>query len=39
MGARGGIASLKEIEVLIRNGRRRPAALTAEQLEAARTAR
>jgi sulfofructose kinase len=39
MGARGGIASLKEIEGLICNGRRRPAALTAEQLEAARTAR
>jgi sulfofructose kinase len=39
MGARGGITSLEEIEGLIRNGRRRPAALTEEQLEAARTAR
>jgi sulfofructose kinase len=39
MGARGGIASLKEIGELIRNGRRRPAAFTAEQLEAARVAR
>ena len=39
MGARGGIASLKEIEELIRNGPRRPAAFTPEQLEAARMAR
>jgi sulfofructose kinase len=39
MGARGGIASLKEIGELIRNGRRRPGAFTAEQLEAARVAR
>jgi sulfofructose kinase len=39
MGARGGIASLEKIEELIRNGRRRPAAFTPEQLEAARTAR
>jgi sulfofructose kinase len=39
MGARGGIASLEEIETLIRKGSRRPAAFTAEQLEAARTAR
>jgi sulfofructose kinase len=39
MGARGGIASLKEIEELIRNGPRRPAAFTPEQLEIARMAR
>jgi len=39
MGARGGIASMNEIEELIGNGRRRPAAFTPEQLEAARTAR
>ena len=39
MGARGGIASLEKIEELIRNGRRRPAAFTPEQLEAARMAR
>jgi len=39
MGARGGIASRKEIGELIRYGRRRPAALTPEQLEAARAAR
>jgi sulfofructose kinase len=39
MGARGGIASLGEIEALIRNGQRRPAAFTPEQLEAARMAR
>jgi sulfofructose kinase len=39
MGARGGIASLEEIETLIRNGPRRPAAFTPKQLEAARTAR
>jgi len=39
LGARGGIASLEEIEELIHNGRRRPAAYTAEQLEAARMAR
>ncbi len=34
-GARGGIASLEEIEALVRNGRRRPAAFTPQQLEAA----
>ena len=39
MGARGGIAGLAEIEEAIRNGRRRPAAFTPEQLEAARAAR
>jgi len=39
MGARGGIASLGEIEALIRNGQRRPAAFIPEQLEAARMAR
>jgi sulfofructose kinase len=39
MGARGGIASLEEIEVLIRNGRPRPAAFTPELLEAFRKAR
>jgi sugar/nucleoside kinase (ribokinase family) len=39
MGARGGIASLAEIEDLIRNGRRRPPVFTAEQLEDARMAR
>ena len=39
MGARGGIASLEEIEELIRNGRRRPDAFTLEQLEDARLAR
>jgi sulfofructose kinase len=39
MGARGGIASLAEINDRIRNGRRRPAAYTAEQLDAARVAR
>jgi sulfofructose kinase len=39
MGARGGIASLEEIEGLIRNGRRRPMAFTPEELEAARLAR
>jgi sulfofructose kinase len=38
MGARGGIASLVEIESLIQNGRRRPAAFTPRQLEAGRTA-
>ena len=38
MGARGGIASLDEIADLIRNGRRRPAAFTPDQLEAARMA-
>lgn len=35
MGARGGIASLEKIEELLRNGRRRPAAFTAEQLDTA----
>ncbi len=35
MGARGGIASISEIESLMRSGRRRPPAYTAEQLEAA----
>jgi sulfofructose kinase len=39
VGARGGIASLEEIEEAIRLGRRRPAAFSAEQLEAARAAR
>ena len=39
MGARGGIASLEKIAELIRNGRRRPAAFSAEQLDAARMAR
>lgn len=39
VGARGGIASLEEIEKLIRHGGRRPAVFNAEQLEAARTAR
>jgi len=39
MGARGGIASLEEIEKLIRSGKRRRAAFTSEQLEAARMAR
>jgi sulfofructose kinase len=39
MGARGGIASLEEIEGLIRNGRRKPAAFLPEQLEAARVTR
>jgi sulfofructose kinase len=36
MGARGGIASLREIEDLARNGRRRPPIFRADQLEAAR---
>jgi sulfofructose kinase len=39
MGARGGIASLDEIEQLIRNGSRRAAAFTPGQLDAARMAR
>ena len=39
VGARGGIAGLEEIEALIRTGRRRPLAYTAEQLQAARAAR
>jgi sulfofructose kinase len=39
IGARGGIAGLKEIEELIRDGRRRPAAFTPDQLDAARMAR
>ena len=39
MGARGGITSLEEIAELLRNGRRRAAAFTAEQLDAARIAR
>jgi sulfofructose kinase len=39
MGARGGIASLEEIEGLVRNGKRRPAAFTPEQLDARRMAR
>jgi sulfofructose kinase len=38
-GARGSIASLEEIEVVCRTGRRRPSVFSAEQLEAARTAR
>ena len=37
MGARGGIPSLEQIAALIREGTRRPAAFTAEQLEASRT--
>jgi sulfofructose kinase len=39
MGARGGIASLEEIEWLIREGRRRPPAFTPQQLGAARMTR
>jgi sugar/nucleoside kinase (ribokinase family) len=39
MGARGGIATLEEIETMERNGRLRPAAFSAEQLESARAAR
>lgn len=39
MGARGGIASLGEIENLIARGQRRPPAYTPAQLEAARTVR
>lgn len=39
MGARGGIASLEDIEELIRNGRRRPSAFAPEMLESARIAR
>ena len=39
IGARGGIASLGEIEELIRGGPRRPSAFTVEQLESARTTR
>jgi sulfofructose kinase len=39
IGARGGIASLEEIEELIRDGRRRPAAFTPDQLESARMGR
>jgi sulfofructose kinase len=39
MGARGGIASLEEINALILDGRRKPAAFTPEQLKAARMAR
>jgi sulfofructose kinase len=39
MGARGGIADLETIRGLIKNGRRRPAAFTAEQLASARAAR
>jgi len=39
LGARGGIASLDEIEELIRTGRRRAAAFPPEQLEAGRMAR
>jgi sugar/nucleoside kinase (ribokinase family) len=38
VGARGGITGLGEIEDLIRNGQRRPAAYSTEQLEAARIA-
>ena len=37
MGARGGIPSLERIAALIREGTRRPAAYTPEQLEASRT--
>jgi sulfofructose kinase len=39
VGARGGIATLEQIEDLIRSGRTRPAAYSAEQLEAARAVR
>ncbi len=39
MGARGGIASLEQIEDLIRSGPRRTAAFNPEQLEAARVTR
>jgi sulfofructose kinase len=39
IGARGGIASLEEIEEFIQDGRRRPAAFTPNQLESARMAR
>jgi len=39
VGARGGITSLTEIEELIRNGRRRPALYSTEQLEAGRMTR
>jgi sulfofructose kinase len=39
MGARGGIASLEKIEELIRDGKRRLATFTQEQLEVARMAR
>ena len=39
IGARGGIASLEEIEELIQNGRRRPAAFSPDQLESARMGR
>jgi sulfofructose kinase len=38
MGARGGIASLIEIDDLIQNGKRRTAAFSPEQLESARAA-
>ena len=38
-GARGGIATLDEINRMIRTGSRRPAAFSHEQLEAARTTR
>jgi sulfofructose kinase len=39
VGARGGITGLEDVEGMIRSGRRRPAAYSPEQLEAARTAR
>ena len=39
MGARGGIATLREIEDLVRNGQRRPAAYAQDLLEAGRIAR
>jgi sulfofructose kinase len=39
LGARGGIAPLEEIDGLVRSGRRRPAAFSKQQLEAAGTAR
>jgi sulfofructose kinase len=39
LGARGGIATLSEIQGLIRNGSRRPAAYSQEQLETARAVR
>ena len=35
MGARGGIPTLDQIEAMLRNGKRRPAAFRREQLEAA----
>jgi sugar/nucleoside kinase (ribokinase family) len=37
MGARGGIATIEEINELIRNGQRRPTAYSAQQLQVAGT--